>query len=266
MPSPFPYVRKLIRSWYQKRKQLPIRRGPAGIKPHLETLENRIVPVNPGVAQISLNFGSVASPLSTAQSNPTNTVPVYIDFDNQTGPGTIMGADSVVFPTAGTDLVNSTARPGTVRFSYNGSQATNTINVSTATATALLTNLKTISALSSLTSSNVTGNTGGPFTVTFPSGVTGGSLLTVANGTGSSTVLSTYTFSYNGSAGSAFSYTSSTTAAQFLSYLETVPGLTGSGNVTGVTGSGTSGSPFVANFGSGIKGGNILTCNNTGRP
>ncbi len=261
MDSPFPYVRNLIRSWFRRKRQLPIRRKPAGRRPLFDILEDRIVPVT-GVAQITLNTGTVATPASTITGSPSAIIPVFIDFDNQTAAGTIMGNDSVVFPTTNPNVDTITRNTnGSVTFKYNNVAASGgAVPLSTSLlASTVQANLHTISALANVT---VAGNAGGPYTVTFPSGVSS-TLLTVASGTGSATVTTVNcTFSYNGSQGPALGFPSTPTATQFQTYLQSVPGLSGSA-ISSVSGSGTSVSPFLITFGNGIKGGSLLTSNNS---
>ncbi len=176
-----------------------------------------------------------------------------------------MGNDSVVFPSTNpnVDTINRNSN-GTVTFKYNGIAATSALALSTTTPANsgtgnLQTNLRTIAALANVT---VSGNVGGPFTVTYPAGVDP-ALLTVTNGTGNAAVTTVNcTFSYNGSQGPALGLSSPPTLSQFQSYLATVPGLSGSA-ISSVTGSGISGAPFLITFGNGIKGGSLLTSNNS---
>ncbi len=166
-----------------------------GIRLFLETLEDRLVPVT-GAAQISLDVGPI-TPAATIQSNPTNTIPVFIDFDNQTAAGTIMGNDSVSFPSTASNVITRVGAGGSVTFSYAGANATAFNLNSAATSANLQTNLRTIPGLSAVT---VTGSAGGPFTVNSLPGGGGTSLLTIATGGTFGTITSSNTFSYKGSA------------------------------------------------------------------
>ena len=80
------------------------------------------------------------------------------------------------------DLVTFTAT-GTANFSYSGlaAAAPFSYTLGTTTASSFATYLATIPGLSTITAANVTGNNGGPFTVTYPFGVAGGNVLTVPN-------------------------------------------------------------------------------------
>ncbi len=92
----------------------------------------------------------------------------------------------------------------------------------------------------------VTGNAGGPYTVTFGPGITGNNLLTVSSGATSASIAQTF---------ATFTYSPATSAAQFQAYLASLPGLAAPGAVS------VSGSPssFIITFGPGILGGSLLS-------
>ncbi len=205
-----------------------------------------------------------------------------IDTINPTGSGQVSfsyagnNGAPIQINQANSDAINFTAA-GTVTFSYNGVAASSALTfvAGTTTAAQVLANLQTIPALSVLTASNVTGNAGGPFFVTFPITLAGGSTLTVANGTGAAAILQQTTntdtvavgtpgnviFNYNGTNGAVLNFTGTTTAAALQANLAAINGVTNSGltaaNAVIVTGN--AGGPFTVYFGSGVSGGTSLS-------
>ncbi len=162
---------------------------------------------------------------------------------------------------------------GSVTLAYNGNKAPTAFafNPATTSAASFLAYLKTIPGLTAAAAvQSVTGNVGGPYNVTFGAGISPIGLTIFADlGTGcristarledshvfttsvaSFTGPGSVTLAYNGiSAATALAFNpATTTAAQFQTYLQTVPGLTGAGAVQSVTGN--TGGPFTIAFGS----------------
>ena len=148
--------------------------APAAFVPRL-TVEHGwkigLTPVTSGSGNLFLNTGTVASPSNTITAVPGAIVPVYIDFDTiNTGPAIVTASQA-----------------GTVTFSYNGTSGgafTFATGPSGTTAASFQTYVNAISGLAGAT---VTGNKGGPFTITFASG-TQSYLFTSTNGTGKATI------------------------------------------------------------------------------
>lgn len=167
---------------------------------------------------------------------------------------------------AATATVSFTAASGAVTLAYNGAQAPapgQALAYSAATtAAAFQTYLTTIPGLTGVGAVNVSGNPGGPFTVSLGTGLDP-TLLTVVSGP--ATVIEpgpdTLTFkqtsgavnlAYNGATAPSPSlvFNATTTSAMIQTYLSSIPGLTGVGAVT-VTGN--AGGPFTVNFAAGLN-------------
>ncbi len=82
------HVKTLVRSWLLPPKQATIRRRRSGLKLLLEALEERLVPANTPKGIISLNLGNGSTAIA---ASPSQIVPVFIDFDNNSTPGTNAG-------------------------------------------------------------------------------------------------------------------------------------------------------------------------------
>jgi hypothetical protein len=193
------------------------------------------------------------------RANPIETLTLASAGNMKFSYNNVAGA-AIALNQANSDLITFTAN-GTATFSYNGVAASSALTYgSSTTAAQVLTNLKTIVALSGTGAITVTGAAGGPYSISFGSGLTGGngaSGLGAANGTGAVTVTqpgattaaqiqanisaiaglnAEITFpssgnsvlSYNGvSSGSTVAPTISdvSTAAQVLAHLTAIPGL-----------------------------------------
>ncbi len=182
------------------------------------------------VTNIALTYNNLGSATDTI----TGALPGNVTFSYNGVAGSPIGYQSF-----SGDLL-SFSSPGTVTFSYNGTAASGPLTYSALTTAAnVLANLQTIPALTAAGNVAVTGPIGGPFVVTFGSALTGGSSLTVANGSGvaalsvlTNTDLVTFpasgvaSLAYNGNNGIPFSYTAATTtAAQVAAYLTSIGGL-----------------------------------------
>ncbi len=156
---------KLANPKNENSKSLRRRRIPRKFRSamRVEQLEDRMVPA--GTANVFLNVGTVASPLSTVTATRGSTVPVFIDFNTiNTGPAVV-----------------TFSQTGSFTFSYSGTSGNAfayTSGASGSTAADFQTYIRAITA--NLSTATVTGNTGGPFTVNFPSGSNSFN-LTVAN-------------------------------------------------------------------------------------
>ncbi len=124
-------------------------------------------------------------------------------------------------------------------------------NSTSATAANVQAYLASIPALAAVGAVTVNATAaGGPYTVSYGSGIAGDPLLTVVGSMGATIA-----------AAPGFAFSAGTTTAQFAAYLATLPGLAAAGAVT-VTG--TTGGPFNVAYGAGVTGGSLLTVVNSG--
>ncbi len=159
--------------------------------------------------------GTLVSLLGVSSGPATFSVPVSVTGSNG-------GPYTVAF---GAGLTGGNLATGLTVANGTGSATVAMINV---TAAQVQANLASIPGLTAAGAVTVTGNNGGPFTVNFGTGITGGTLLTVAGN----------------AAITQFFYNANTTAASLQTYLGTIPALTGN-----VTVSGNNGGPFTVSYG-----------------
>ncbi len=218
--------------------------------------------IAPSQSFVFTNATTAANIQTYLQSLPGLAAPGAVSVTGNLGGGLsgtgLAGGPFLITLNPGNDNVAFT---GPSTFSYLGSPASAPFPyTSSSTAAQFQAYLSTIQRLANSGAVSVSGPDGGPFSVIFASGVIGGDLLTASSGATVTLPTAAALTAVSGAVSLAptpsIQLTPNTTAAQFQTFLGTIPGINASFALANVAGN--IGGPYYVTFGTGVAGGTQL--------